>query len=53
MSKIINIQEILTKFNIKHEQKFEVIETLKKKISINAGKMRIIVKMTINLKKNH
>ena len=26
-----NIQDILTKFNIKHEKKFEVIEALKKK----------------------
>ena len=42
-----NIQEILTKFNIKHEQKFEVIEALKKeKISKYKcrKKMRIIVK---------
>ena len=42
-----NIQEILTKFNIKKEQKFKVIEALKKEklISINAGKkIRIIVK---------
>ena len=50
-----NIQEILTKFNIKHEQKFEVIEALKKEklVSINAGKkMRIIVKNDHKSKKN-
>ena len=50
-----NIQEILTKFNIKNEQKFEVIEALKKEklISINAGKkIRIIVKSDNKSKKN-
>ena len=50
-----NIQEILTKFNIKNEQKFEVIEALKKEklISINAGKkIRIIVKNDNKSKKN-
>ena len=50
-----NIQEILTKFNIKNEQKFEVIEALKKEklISINAGKkIRIIVKNDYKSKKN-
>ena len=50
-----NIQEILTRFNIKNEQKFEVIEALKKEklISINAGKkIRIIVKNDNKSKKN-
>ena len=50
-----NIQEILTKFNIKKEQKFKVIEALKKEklISINAGKkIRIIVKNDNKSKKN-
>ena len=50
-----NIQEILTRFNIKNEQKFEVIEALKKEklISINAGKkIRIIVKSDNKSKKN-
>ena len=50
-----NIQDILTKFNIKNKQKFKVIEALKKEklISINAGKkIRIIVKNDNKSKKN-